>query len=117
MGDAAEVAAESQVAVLLPLSSDPIDLGQRRQQGYYARSALPKEHIEALEKAGLPLPTVYPTLNEAVEKLKIDIAEKDSEEAQSKQMKKARDNNRATYFCIGVSTGHRILGDSYQRNN
>ena len=64
------------------------------------------KHIEALEKAGLPLPTVYPTLNEAVEKLKIDIAEKDSEEAQSKKMKKARDNNRATYFCIGVvSTG------------
>ena len=63
------------------------------------------KHIEALEKAGLPLPTVYPTINEAVEKLKIDIAEKESEEAQSKKMKKARDNNRATYFCIGVSTG------------
>jgi hypothetical protein len=63
------------------------------------------KHIEALEKAGLPLPTVYPTLNEAVEKLKIDIAEKESKEDQSKTMKKAKDNNRATYFCIGVSTG------------
>jgi hypothetical protein len=40
------------------------------------------KHIEALEKAGLPLPTVYPTLNEAVEKLKIDIAEKESKEDQ-----------------------------------
>ena len=63
------------------------------------------KHIEALEKAGLPLPSVYPTLNEAVEKLKIDIAEKESKEDQSKKMKKAKDNNRATYFCIGVSTG------------
>jgi hypothetical protein len=62
------------------------------------------KHIEALEKAGLPLPTVYPTINEAVEKLKIDIAEKESEEAQSKKMKKARDYTRATYFCIGMST-------------
>jgi hypothetical protein len=44
------------------------------------------KHIEALEKAGLPLPTVYPTLNKAVEKLKIDIAKKESKEDQSKKI-------------------------------
>ena len=37
------------------------------------------KHIEALEKAGLPLPKVYPTLKEATEKLKNDTTLRSTE--------------------------------------
>eukprot|EP00984_Skeletonema_dohrnii_P021597 scaffold10835_cov137-Skeletonema_dohrnii-CCMP3373.AAC.2 len=62
------------------------------------------KHIEALERAGLPLPKVYPTLKEANEKLKNDTILRSTEEEQQRRKKLQKDYARATYFVIGRTT-------------
>jgi len=62
------------------------------------------KHIEALERAGLPLPKVYPTLKEANEKLKNDTTLRSTEEEQKRRKMMQKDYKRATYFVIGRTT-------------
>jgi hypothetical protein len=60
--------------------------------------------IEALERAGLPLPKVYPTLKEANEKLKNDTTLRSTEEEQKRRKMMQEDYKRSTYFVIGRTT-------------
>ena len=64
------------------------------------------EHIGALERAGipLPLPPVYPTLKEAVDKLKENTTSRSSEEEQQLKKKAQKDHKCATYFVMGRSS-------------
>lgn len=62
------------------------------------------KHIAALEKANLPLPKVYPTLKEAVAKVKEAEMERNSEDGQRKKKARDKDHKRATYFVLGHST-------------
>ena len=62
------------------------------------------EHIQALERANLPVPKVYPTLKEANDKLKDEAEKRSDEDVQSRKNKQQKDYARATYFVIGHNT-------------
>ena len=62
------------------------------------------EHIAALEKANLPLPKTYPTLKEAVDKLKEAETERNSVDGQRKKKAREKDHKRATFLVLGHST-------------
>ena len=54
--------------------------------------------------SSLPLPKVYPTLKEAVDKLKEVTTKRNSEDEQRRRKKAQKDHKRATYFVMGRST-------------
>jgi hypothetical protein len=65
-----------------------------------------KGHCRALESAGLPVPKSYPSLQEAldeIEERRIKELNVEDEELARKKAKKARDQERATFFCVGFS--------------
>jgi hypothetical protein len=93
----------------------PLHIPLRTLRGIYCAlrarinisSKLYADHCRALESAGLPVPKSYPTLREELNKIEERMIEEsniDPDEAERKKAKKARDRERATYFCIGYST-------------
>ncbi len=89
--------------------------GQREHTAKWKTTQSTSEHLNLREpRAGLPLPPVYPTLKEAVDKLKENTASRSSEEEQQRKKKMQKDHctqqlklrENFLLLLLGISVSH-----------